>query len=548
MAKEIVYGVEARNALLKGVDKLANTVKITMGPKGRNVVLDKKYGAPLITNDGVTIAKEIELECPLENMGAQLVKEVATKTNDAAGDGTTTATLLAQAFIREGMKNIAAGANPIIVRKGIQKAVDKAVETLKAHSQKVNGSEDIARVGTVSAGDEMIGALIADAMEKVTSDGVITVEESKSADTYSEVVEGMQFDRGYISPYMVTDTDKMEAVIDDALILITDKKISNIQEILPVLEQIAQSGRKLIIIAEDVEGEALTTLVLNKLRGTFTCVAVKAPGFGDRRKEMLQDIAILTGGEVITSELGLELKDTTIAQLGRAKQVKINKENTIIVGGEGASEEIKARIAQIRAGIESTTSDFDREKLQERLANLAGGVAVIKVGAATETEMKEKKLRIEDALNATKAAVEEGIVPGGGTSYLNVIPAVKELLSSTEGDEKVGVSIVLKALEEPARQIAENAGFEGSVIVNQIMSSNKLGYGFNAYDETYVDMVEAGIVDPTKVARSALQNAASVAATVLTTEALVADKPDEKADAAAAAAGAAGMGGMGGMY
>ena len=548
MAKEIVYGVEARNALLKGVDKLANTVKITMGPKGRNVVLDKKYGAPLITNDGVTIAKEIELECPLENMGAQLVKEVATKTNDAAGDGTTTATLLAQAFIREGMKNIAAGANPMIVRKGIQKAVDKAVETLKAHSQKVNGSEDIARVGTVSAGDEMIGALIADAMEKVTSDGVITVEESKSADTYSEVVEGMQFDRGYISPYMVTDTDKMEAVIDDALILITDKKISNIQEILPVLEQIAQSGRKLIIIAEDVEGEALTTLVLNKLRGTFTCVTVKAPGFGDRRKEMLQDIAILTGGEVITSELGLELKDTTIAQLGRAKQVKINKENTIIVGGEGASEEIKARIAQIRAGIESTTSDFDREKLQERLAKLAGGVAVIKVGAATETEMKEKKLRIEDALNATKAAVEEGIVPGGGTSYLNVIPAVKELLSSTEGDEKVGVSIVLKALEEPARQIAENAGFEGSVIVNQIMGSNKLGYGFNAYDETYVDMVEAGIVDPTKVARSALQNAASVAATVLTTEALVADKPDEKADAAAAAAGAAGMGGMGGMY
>ena len=548
MAKEIVYGVEARNALLKGVDKLANTVKITMGPKGRNVVLDKKYGAPLITNDGVTIAKEIELECPLENMGAQLVKEAATKTNDAAGDGTTTATLLAQAFIREGMKNVAAGANPIIVRKGIQKAVDKAVETLKAHSQKVNGSEDIARVGTVSAGDEMIGALIADAMEKVTSDGVITVEESKSADTYSEVVEGMQFDRGYISPYMVTDTDKMEAVIDDALILITDKKISNIQEILPVLEQIAQSGRKLVIIAEDVEGEALTTLVLNKLRGTFTCVAVKAPGFGDRRKEMLQDIAILTGGEVITSELGLELKDTTIAQLGRAKQVKINKENTIIVGGEGASEEIKARIAQIRAGIESTTSDFDREKLQERLAKLAGGVAVIKVGAATETEMKEKKLRIEDALNATKAAVEEGIVPGGGTSYLNVIPAVKELLSSTEGDENVGVSIALKALEEPARQIAENAGFEGSVIVNQIMSSNKLGYGFNAYDETYVDMVEAGIVDPTKVARSALQNAASVAATVLTTEALVADKPDEKADAAAAAAGAAGMGGMGGMY
>ena len=548
MAKEIVYGIEARNALLKGVDKLANTVKITMGPKGRNVVLDKKYGTPLITNDGVTIAKEIELENPMENMGAQLVKEVSTKTNDAAGDGTTTATLLAQAFIREGMKNVAAGANPMVVRKGIQKAVDKAVETLKAHSQKVNGSDDIARVGTVSAGDAMIGTLISDAMEKVTSDGVITVEESKSADTYSEVVEGMQFDRGYISPYMVTDTDKMEAVIDDAMILITDKKISNIQEILPVLEQIAQSGRKLVIIAEDVEGEALTTLVLNKLRGTFTCVAVKAPGFGDRRKEMLRDIAILTGGEVITSELGLELKDTTVAQLGRAKQVKINKENTIIVGGEGASEEIKARIAQIRAGIESTTSDFDREKLQERLAKLAGGVAVIKVGAATETEMKEKKLRIEDALNATKAAVEEGIVPGGGTSYLNVIPAVKELLGTTEGDEKVGVAIVVKALEEPARQIAENAGFEGSVVVDKIMNSKKLGYGFNAYDETYVDMVEAGIVDPTKVARSALQNAASVAATVLTTEALVADKPDEKADAAAAAAGAAGMGGMGGMY
>ena len=511
-------------------------------------MLDKKYGTPLITNDGVTIAKEIELENPMENMGAQLVKEVATKTNDAAGDGTTTATLLAQAFIREGMKNVAAGANPMVVRKGIQKAVDKAVETLKAHSQKVNGSDDIARVGTVSAGDAMIGTLISDAMEKVTSDGVITVEESKSADTYSEVVEGMQFDRGYISPYMVTDTDKMEAVIDDAMILITDKKISNIQEILPVLEQIAQSGRKLVIIAEDVEGEALTTLVLNKLRGTFTCVAVKAPGFGDRRKEMLRDIAILTGGEVITSELGLELKDTTVAQLGRAKQVKINKENTIIVGGEGASEEIKARIAQIRAGIESTTSDFDREKLQERLAKLAGGVAVIKVGAATETEMKEKKLRIEDALNATKAAVEEGIVPGGGTSYLNVIPAVKELLGTTEGDEKVGVAIVVKALEEPARQIAENAGFEGSVVVDKIMNSKKLGYGFNAYDETYVDMVEAGIVDPTKVARSALQNAASVAATVLTTEALVADKPDEKADAAAAAAGAAGMGGMGGMY
>ncbi|MBP3918323.1 MAG: chaperonin GroEL [Clostridia bacterium] len=546
MAKEIVYGIDARNALLRGVDKLADTVKITLGPKGRNVVLDKKYGAPLITNDGVTIAKEIELEDAMENMGAQLVKEVATKTNDAAGDGTTTATLLAQAFIREGMKNITAGANPMIVRRGIQKAVDRAVDSLQSHSKPVEGKEDIARVGTVSAGDEMIGNLIADAMEKVTSDGVITVEESKSADTYSEVVEGMQFDRGYISPYMVTDTDKMEAVIDDALLLITDKKISNIQDILPLLEQIVQAGKKLVIVAEDIEGEALTTLVLNKLRGTFTCVAVKAPGFGDRRKEMLRDIAILTGGEVITDELGLDLKDTTMAQLGQARQVKVTKENTIIVGGAGASDEIKSRIAQIRAAIEVTTSDFDREKLQERLAKLAGGVAVIKVGAATETEMKEKKLRIEDALNATRAAVEEGIVAGGGTAFLNVINDVKVLLDETEGDEKTGVSIVVKALEEPVRQIAANAGLEGSVIIDKIMNADKIGYGFDAYNETYCDMVAAGIVDPTKVSRSALQNAASVAATVLTTEALVADKKEENPAPAAAAPGMGG--GMGGMY
>ncbi len=547
MAKEITFGIDARNALLRGVDKLADTVKITLGPKGRNVVLDKKYGAPLITNDGVTIAKEIELEDAMENMGAQLVKEVATKTNDAAGDGTTTATLLAQAFIREGMKNITAGANPMVVRRGIQKAVDKAVASLTSHSKAVNGKEDIARVGTVSAGDEVIGNLIADAMEKVTSDGVITVEESKSAETYSEVVEGMQFDRGYISPYMVTDTDKMEAVIDDALLLITDKKISNIQDILPLLEQIVQAGKKLVIIAEDIEGEALTTLVLNKLRGTFTCVAVKAPGFGDRRKEMLRDIAILTGGEVITDELGLDLKETTMAQLGQARQVKVTKENTIIVGGTGSSDEIKSRIAQIRAAIETTTSDFDREKLQERLAKLAGGVAVIKVGAATETEMKEKKLRIEDALNATRAAVEEGIVAGGGTAFLNVIDDVKTLLDETEGDEKTGVSIVVKALEEPVRQIAANAGLEGSVIVNKIMTEGKIGYGFDAYNEVYCDMVAAGIVDPTKVSRSALQNAASVAATVLTTEALVADKKEEN-PAPAAGAGAPGMGGMGGMY
>ena len=542
MAKDILYGIEARNALVRGVDKLADTVKITLGPKGRNVVLDKKYGSPLITNDGVTIAKEIELEDAAENMGASLVKEVATKTNDAAGDGTTTATLLAQAFVREGMKNVTAGANPMVLRKGIKKAVDVAVEALAASAKKVNGKEDIARVGTISAGDEVIGELIADAMEKVTSDGVITIEESKSAETYSEVVEGMQFDRGYLSPYMVTDTDKMEAVIDDAAILITDKKISNIQEILPLLEQMLQSGRKLVIIAEDVEGEALTTLVLNKLRGTFTCVAVKAPGFGDRRKDMLRDIAILTGGEVISSELGLELKDTQMYQLGYARQVKITKENTVIVGGNGNPDEIKARIAQIRQGIETTTSEFDREKLQERLAKLAGGVAVIKVGAATEAEMKEKKLRIEDALNATKAAVEEGIVAGGGTAYLNVIPAVQALLETTEGDERTGVRIVLKALEEPVRQIAINAGFDGGVIVNNIVSSGKVGYGFDAYNEVYVDMMSAGIVDPTKVTRSALQNAASIASVILTTESVVADKPEPAAPAAPAAPG------MGGMY
>ncbi len=541
MAKDLLYGADARNALIAGVDKLANTVKITMGPKGRNVVLDKKFGAPLITNDGVTIAKEIELEEASENMGAQLVREVATKTNDAAGDGTTTATLLAQAFIHEGMKNVAAGANPMVIRKGIQKAVDKAVEALTQNAQKVNGSSDIARVGTVSSGDEVIGTLIADAMEKVTADGVITVEESKSAETYCEVVEGMQFDRGYLSPYMATDTDKMEAVIDDALILITDKKISNVQEILPLLEQIVQSGKKLLIVAEDVEGEALTTLVLNKLRGTFVCVAVKAPGFGDRRKEMLQDIAILTGGQVISGELGLELKDATIDQCGRARQVKVNKDNTIIVDGAGSADEIKSRITQIKSAIETTTSDFDREKLQERLAKLAGGVAVIKVGAATETEMKEKKLRIEDALNATRAAVEEGIVAGGGTAYLNVITDVAKLLQTVEGDEKTGVQIVVKALEAPVRQISENAGFEGSVVVEKIMNADKKGYGFDAYSETYCDMIEAGIVDPAKVTRSALQNAASVAATVLTTEALVVNQPEPEAPAAPA-------GGMGGMY
>jgi len=543
MAKDILYGIEARNALSRGVDKLADTVKITLGPKGRNVVLDKKFGSPLITNDGVTIAKEIELEDEAENMGAQLVKEVATKTNDAAGDGTTTATLLAQAFVREGMKNVTAGANPMVVRKGMKKAVDAAVAALVANSKKVNGSADIARVGTISAGDEVIGQLIADAMEKVTSDGVITIEESKSADTYSEVVEGMQFDRGYLSPYMATDMDKMETVYDDALILITDKKISNIQEILPLLEQIVQAGRKLLIIAEDVEGEALTTLVLNKLRGVFNCVAVKAPGFGDRRKEMLQDIAILTGGQVISSEIGLELKDASIDMLGHARQIKVNKEHTIIVGGAGNTADIQSRIGQIRNAIAETTSDFDREKLQERLAKLAGGVAVIKVGAATEAEMKEKKLRIEDALNATKAAVEEGIVAGGGTAYLNVIAEVAKLIDTVDGDEKTGVKIVIKALEEPVRQIATNAGFDGGVVVDKIMSSGKIGYGFDAYNEVYCDMMAAGIVDPTKVTRSALQNAASIASVILTTESVVADKKEETP---APAAPAAGMGG--GMY
>ena len=499
MSKIIAYGEEARKSLQKGIDQLADTVKITLGPKGRNVVLDKKFGAPLITNDGVTIAKEIELEDPFENMGAQLVKEVATKTNDAAGDGTTTATLLAQALVREGMKNVTAGANPMVLKKGIQRAVQTAVDTVISHSQKVNGSADIARVATVSCGDEVIGNLIAEAMEKVSADGVITLEESKTAETYTEVVEGMQFDRGYISPYMVTDTDKMEAVLDDALLLITDKKISNIQEILPLLEQIVQSGKKLLIIAEDIEGEALTTLLLNKLRGTFTCVAVKAPGFGDRRKEMLRDIAILTGGEVISSDLGLELKDTTVAQLGRASQVKVQKENTIIVGGAGSKEAIAERVGQIRSQIAASTSEFDTEKLQERLAKLAGGVAVIKVGAATEIEMKEKKMRIEDALSATKAAVEEGIVAGGGTALINAIPAVQALVDSLDGDERTGAKIVLKALEEPVRQIAINAGVDGSVIVNTLLHSDKIGYGYDAYNETYVDMIPAGIVDPTEV-------------------------------------------------
>ena len=535
MAKDIIFGEDARKALQSGIDKLANTVKITLGPKGRNVVLDKKYGAPLITNDGVTIAKEIELDDPFENMGAQLVKEVATKTNDAAGDGTTTATLLAQALVREGMKNIAAGANPMVLKKGMDQAVDTAVETIVANSKKIEGSEEIARVGAVSAADENIGKLIAEAMEKVTADGVITLEESKTAETYSEVVEGMQFDRGYIAPYMVTDTDKMEAVLDDAYILITDKKISNIQEILPLLEQIVKAGKKLLIIAEDVEGEALSTLIVNKLRGTFTCVAVKAPGFGDRRKEMLQDIAILTGGQVISSELGLELSETTMEQLGRARQVVVQKENTIIVDGAGNSDDIKARVGQIKSQIENTTSDFDREKLQERLAKLSGGVAVIKVGAATEVEMKEKKLRIEDALAATKAAVEEGIVAGGGTALINAMPAVKKLVDKLSGDEKTGAQIVYKALEEPVRQIAVNAGLEGSVIIDKIIRSRKVGYGFNAYTSEYVDMIPAGIVDPTKVTRSALQNAASVASMVLTTESLVADKKDPQADAAMAA-------------
>ena len=542
MSKQIIYGEEARKALQSGVDQLANTVKITLGPKGRNVVLDRKFGAPLITNDGVTIAKEIELDDPFENMGAQLVKEVSTKTNDVAGDGTTTATLLAQALIREGMKNVAAGANPMVVKKGIQKAVDAVVERVHANSKKVSGADDIASAATISAGDATIGKLIAEAMEKVSADGVITVEESKTAETYSEVVEGMQFDRGYITPYMVTDTDKMEAVLDDAYLLITDKKISNIQDILPLLEQILQAGKKLLIIAEDVEGEALSTLIVNKLRGTFTCVAVKAPGFGDRRKEMLQDIAILTGGQVISEELGLELKETTIDMLGRARQVKVQKENTIIVDGAGDAGQIKARVAQIRAQIESTTSDFDREKLQERLAKLAGGVAVIKVGAATEVEMKEKKLRIEDALAATKAAVEEGLVAGGGVALINASEVLLPLLDSAEGDEKTGVRIVLKALEEPVRQIAVNAGLEGSVIIDKIRSAGKVNYGFDFAKEEYVDMFTAGIVDPTKVTRSALQNAASVASMVLTTESLVADKKEPPAPAAPAAPD------MGGMY
>ena len=545
MAKEIIFGEDARKALQAGVDKIADAVKVTLGPKGRNAVLERSYGAPLITNDGVTIAKEVELDNPFENMGAQLVKEVATKTNDCAGDGTTTATVLAQALILEGMKNVAAGANPMVVKKGIKKAVDTAVETVVANSKKVSGSEDIERVATVSAGDNFIGKLIAEAMEKVSADGVITVEESKTAETYSEVVEGMQFDRGYITPYMVTDTDKMEAVIDDAYILITDKKISSIQDILPVLEQIVQAGKKLVIVAEDIEGEALSTLIVNKLRGTFVCVGVKAPGFGDRRKEMLQDIAILTGGQVITEELGLDLKETQIMQLGRARQVKVGKENTIIVDGAGDQSAIKDRVAQIRNQIAVTTSEFDREKLSERLAKLAGGVAVIKVGAATEVEMKEQKLRIEDALAATKAAVEEGIVAGGGTALVNAIGSVKALLDTTDGDEKTGVKIVLKALEAPIRQIAFNAGLEGSVIIDKIMEEGKANFGFDAYNETYVDMIEAGIVDPTKVTRSALQNAASVASMVLTTETLVAEnKEDAKANKAAAAAAAAAGGVM----
>ena len=543
MSKLIKSGEEARKALEAGVNTLADTVKVTLGPKGRNVVLDKKFGAPLITNDGVTIAKEIELEDPFENMGAQLVREVSTKTNDVAGDGTTTATLLAQAMVREGLKNLAAGANPVVMKKGMAKAVETAVEAIKANSQKVNGTDDIARVGTVSSGDEFIGKLIAEAMEKVSSDGVITIEESKTAETYSEVVEGMMFDRGYITPYMVTDTEKMEAVIDDAYLLITDKKISVISDILPILEQLVQSGKKLVIIAEDVEGEALSTLIVNRLRGTLNVVCVKAPGFGDRRKEMLQDIAILTGGQVISEELGYELKSATIDMLGRARQIKVTKENTTIVDGAGDKKAIADRVAQIRNQIGVTTSEYDKEKLQERLAKLAGGVAVIKVGAATETEMKEKKLRIEDALNATRAAVEEGIVAGGGTAYVNAVPAVEKLISKVEGDEKTGVQIIVKALQEPVRQIAANAGIDGSVVLEKIKSSRKVGYGFDAYKEVYCDMIGAGIVDPAKVTRSALENAASVSAMVLTTEALVADKPEPPAPAAPA-----GMGDMGGMY
>ncbi|MBE6952025.1 MAG: chaperonin GroEL [Ruminococcaceae bacterium] len=543
MAKKLMYGEEARRALERGVNKVADTVKITLGPKGRNVVLDKKFGAPIIINDGVSIAKEIELEDRFENMGAQLLKEVATKTNDVAGDGTTTATVLAQALVREGLKNLAAGANPMVMRKGISSAVAAAVANIKENAVPVSNNDDIAKVAAISSGNEEIGKLIAEAMDKVSNDGVITVEESKTAETYSEIVEGMQFDRGYITPYMVTDSDKMEAVIDDAYILITDKKISNIQEILPLLEQIVQTGKKLIIIAEDIEGEALATLIVNKLRGTFTCIAVKAPGFGDRRKEMLKDIAILTGGEVISEELGLELKETQIYQLGRARQVRVQKENTIIVDGAGASEDIKARINQIKAQIETTTSDFDREKLQERLAKLSGGVAVIKVGAATETEMKEMKLRIEDALNSTRAAIEEGIISGGGTAYVNAIASVEKLVKTTEGDERTGVRAVIKALEEPIKQIAANAGIDGSIVLEKIKNSKKAGYGFDAATETYTDMIKAGIVDPAKVTRSALQNAASVASMVLTTEALVGDIPEPPA-----AAPAGGMGGDMGMY
>lgn len=543
MAKQILFGEDARKALQRGLDQLADTVKVTMGPKGRNVVLDKKFGAPLITNDGVTIAKDIELEDAFENMGAQLVKEVATKTNDVAGDGTTTATVLAQAFVREGLKNVAAGANPMVMRKGMAKAVDAAVEAIKENSQKVNGTADIARVAAVSSGDDEIGTLIAEAMEKVSTDGVITVEESKTAETYSEVVEGMQFDRGYVTPYMVTDTEKMEAVLDDALVLITDKKISVIQDLLPVLEQVVKSGKKLLMIAEDIEGEALSTLIVNRLRGTFTCVAVKAPGFGDRRKEMLRDIAILTGGTVISEELGIELKDATLSMLGSAHQIKVNKETTTIVDGAGDKTEIANRVNEIRGAIERTTSDFDREKLQERLAKMAGGVAVIKVGAATEVEMKEMKLRIEDALNATRAAVEEGIVAGGGTAYVNVVPAVEKLLETLEGDEKTGVQVIVNGLQEPIKQIAKNAGVDGAVVLDKVQSSGETGLGFDAYNEQYVNMIKAGIVDPTKTNRSALQNAASIASMVLTTETLVADKKEP-----AAAVPAAPDMGMGGMY
>ena len=546
MAKQIVYGEEARKALLSGIDQLANTVKVTLGPKGRNVVLGKKFGSPLITNDGVTIAKDVELEDAFENMGAQLVREVATKTNDIAGDGTTTATLLAQAIVHEGLKNVSAGANPMVMRKGMEKAVETAIDTIKANSETIKGSDDIARVGAVSSGDESVGKLIAEAMDKVGASGVITIEESKTAETGLEVVEGMQFDRGYISPYMVTDTDKMEAVIDDPYILITDKKISSIQEILPLLEQIVKTGKKLVIIAEDVEGDALATLLVNRLRGNFTCVCVKAPGFGDRRKEMLKDIAILTGGTYISSELNMNLPDTQITDLGTARQIKVTKDNTVIVDGAGDAHEIKARIAEIKNTISVTTSDYDKEKLQERLAKLSGGVAVIKVGAQTEVAMKEQKLRVEDALNATRAAVEEGIVAGGGTAYVNAIPAVEKLVAKLSGDEKTGAQIIARALQAPIRQIAENAGVDGSIVYDKIRSSRKVGYGYNAYTETYCDMIPSGIVDPTKVTRTALENAASIASCVLTTESLVADKPDPKADAAMAAA--AQGGGMGGMY